>query len=63
MNEKLRKLNRVDVKEEVYKLKEELKSYDYIGTKIAMGVATKEQYAEQIAYTEKLRERIRELEN
>ena len=28
-----------------------------------MGVATKKEYAEQIAYTETLREQIRELEN
>lgn len=44
-------------------LKRELEKYDYIGVKIAMGVATKKEYAEQIAYTEKLREQIRELEN
>lgn len=28
-----------------------LTSYDYIGTKIAMGVATREEYAEKIAET------------
>lgn len=44
-------------------LKEELLKYDYIGVKIAMGVATKEEYAEQIAYTETIREQIRQLEN
>lgn len=44
-------------------LKEELSTYDYIGVKIAMGVGTKEEYAEQIAYTEKLRQQIRNLEN
>lgn len=43
-------------------LKTELATYDYIGVKIAMGVATKEEYAEQIAYTETLRNKIRELE-
>ena len=43
-------------------LKEELLQYDYIGVKIAMGVATKEEYAEQIAYTETIREQIRQLE-
>ena len=47
--------------EEIAKLKDELATYDYIGTKIAMGVATKEDYAEQIAYTETLREKIRQL--
>lgn len=40
----------------------ELKSYDYIGTKIATGVATIEEYAEQIAHMEELRIKIRELE-
>ena len=43
-------------------LKEELLQYDYIGVKIAMGVATKEEYAEPIAYTETIREQIRQLE-
>ena len=47
---------------EIQKIKEELKTYDYIGVKIAMGVATKEEYADKIAYTETLREQIRELE-
>ena len=50
-------------KEHINSLKQELATYDYIGVKLAMGVATKEEYAEQIAYTEKLREQIRELEN
>lgn len=48
--------------EQICILKEELASYDYIGTKIAMGVATREEYAEKIAYTETLRKKIRELE-
>lgn len=47
---------------ELDRLKEELGTYDYIGVKIAMGVATVEEYAEQIAYTETLREKIRGLE-
>lgn len=47
---------------EIQALKQELANYDYIGVKIAMGVATVEQYKEQIAYTEKLRAKIRELE-
>lgn len=46
---------------EIAKLKAELATYDYIGTKIAMGVATKEDYTEQIAYTETLRDKIRQL--
>lgn len=47
---------------EISRLKAELETYDYIGIKLAMGVATKEEYAEQIAYTETLREKIRALE-
>lgn len=43
-------------------IKNELASYDYIGVKIATGVATKEEYAEQIAYCEELREQIRQME-
>ena len=49
--------------EQIAKLKEELSTYDYIGVKIAMGVATTEEYSEKIAYTETLREKIRELED
>ena len=48
--------------EEIAALKAELAGYDYIGVKIAMGVATKKEYGSQIAYTEQLRQRIRELE-
>lgn len=53
---------KLDPQFEIQALKQELASYDYIGVKIAMGVATAEQYKEQIAYTEKLRAKIRELE-
>lgn len=56
MNEKLKKW------EELEFLKSELSKFDYIGVKIAMGVATREEYAEQIACTERLREKIRKLE-
>ena len=61
----------VKVEDEIYKpdpqaeiqmLKQELANYDYIGVKIAMGVATIEEYQEQIAYTEELRAKIRALE-
>ena len=44
-------------------LKKELEKYDYIGVKTAMGVATKEEYADEIAYTETIREQIRQLES
>ena len=47
----------------IEKLKRELATYDYIGVKISMGVATREEYADKIAYTETLREKIRELES
>ena len=49
--------------DKINSLKKELEKYDYIGVKIAMGVATKEEYAEQIAHTETLREQIRQLES
>lgn len=51
-----------DPQAEIQMLKQELANYDYIGVKIAMGVATIEEYQEQIAYTEELRAKIRELE-
>ena len=51
------------VEDKINALKKKLEEYDYIGAKIAMGVATREEYAEQIAYTETIREQIRELEN
>jgi len=47
--------------EQIAQLKAELATYDYIGVKIAMGVATVEEYADQIAYTQTLRNRINEL--
>ena len=49
--------------EQINVLKRELEKYDYIGVKIAMGVATKEEYADEIAHTEELREQIRKLES
>lgn len=52
-----------DPQVEIQALKQELANYDYIGVKIAMGVATIDDYKEQIAYTEELRAKIRELES
>ena len=49
--------------EQINSLKRELEEYDYIGVKIAMGVATLEEYADEIARTEELREQIRQLES
>ena len=54
---------KAELEAEIGKLKQELATYDYIGVKISMGVSTKEEYADKIAYTETLREKIRELEN
>lgn len=51
------------IQAQINEKKQELQSYDYIGVKIAMGVATKEEYAVQIAYTEQLRQEINELES
>ena len=48
---------------QIAELKAELAKYDYIGVKIAMGVATKEEYANEIAITEDLRQQIRALES
>lgn len=62
MREDLIKKNGVDKALELAKLKEELATYDYIGVKIAMGVATTKEYAEKIKYTEELRQKIRDLE-
>ena len=62
-NDKKEKLdNLLKIQPEIEKLKQELATYDYIGVKISMGVSTKEEYADKIAYTETLREKIRELE-
>lgn len=55
--------NVVSVQSKINELKEELATYYYIGNEIAMGIATREDYAEEIAYTETLRAKIRELEN
>lgn len=48
---------------QIEQLKVELARYDYIGVKLAMGVATHEEYAAEIAHTEVLRQRIRALES
>lgn len=48
---------------QIAELKSQLAKYDYIGVKIAMGVATREEYANEIAITEDLRQQIRALES
>lgn len=52
----------IEIQREIEGLTEELSNYDYIGTKIAMGVSTPEDYKEEIAHTEELRVQIRLLE-
>ena len=63
LNELKQKENKAAIEEQMAALKRELATYDYIGVKIAMGVSTKEEYADKIAYTETLREKIRDLES
>lgn len=63
LNESQQEENKAIVAEQIKVLKQELATYDYIGVKISMGVSTKEEYADKIAYTETLREKIRDLEN
>lgn len=61
-DKELKELERMGIQVQIDELKAELATYDYIGVKIATGVATIEEYAEQIAYCERIREKIRELE-
>lgn len=51
-----------DFKINIEQLKQELATYDYIGVKIATGVATIEEYSDEIEYCEGLRRKIRTLE-
>ena len=61
--EELEALRVSGIQVQIDERKTKLAEYDYIGVKIAMGVATREEYAEQIAETERLRTEINELEN
>lgn len=63
LNESQQKESKAAIEEQIATLKLELATYDYIGVKISMGVSTREEYADKIAYTETLREKIRDLEN
>ena len=56
-------LNRQSKIVEMNALKQELSTYDYIGIKIATGVATIEEYKDKISYCEILRQKIRKLED
>lgn len=59
MNENM---TREQIEAEIRAVDQLMKTNDYIGTKIAMGRATKEEYAKEIAESEKLAERKNELE-
>ena len=55
-------MTREQIKEEIRNLDQLMKANDYIGTKIAMGRATKEEYAEEIAKSEEWAQRKNELQ-
>ena len=59
MNENM---TREQIEAEIRAVDQLMKANDYIGTKIAMGRVTKEEYAKEIAESEKLAERKNELE-
>lgn len=52
-----------EIMSEINALDQLMQSQDYIGIKIAMGRATKEEYAEEIAQSEQWAQRKSELEN
>lgn len=54
-------LNREQIEEEIRGLDQLMRKNDYIGIKIAMGRATREEYAEQIAESEAWAKRKNEL--
>ena len=54
-------MTRDQIEEEIRNLEQLLKTHDYIGTKIAMGRATKEEYADEIAQSEAWAQRLDEL--
>lgn len=55
-------MTREQIEEEIRNLDQLMRTNDYIGTKIAMGRATKEEYAEEIAKSEEWAERKNELQ-
>lgn len=56
-------LQRKEIMDEINALDQFMQAQDYIGIKIAMGRATKEDYAEEIAQSEQWAQRKSELEN
>lgn len=55
-------MTREQIEGEIRALDQLMRANDYIGTKIAMGRATKEEYAEEIAKSEEWAERKNELQ-
>nr|DAG14597.1 MAG TPA: hypothetical protein [Caudoviricetes sp.] len=55
-------MTREQIEGEIRALDQLMRSHDYIGTKIAMGRATKEEYAEEIAKSEEWAKRKNELQ-
>lgn len=55
-------MTREQIEEEIRNLDWLMKANDYIGTKIAMGRATKEEYAAEIAKSEEWAQRKNELQ-
>lgn len=60
--EAIAKCKREEKDARIVSLKKRLAGYDYIGVKIATGVATIEDYKEEIAEAENIRKEIRSLE-
>lgn len=61
--ERYKEFNVIDNDMKMQALKDELATFDYIGVKIATGVATIEEYRDKIDYCEELRKKIRKLED
>jgi len=55
-------MTREQIEQEIRSLNQLMRVNDYIGIKIAMGRATKEEYAEEIAKSEEMAKRKNELE-
>ena len=53
--------SREEIEAEIRGLEQLMRSHDYIGTKIAMGRATREEYADEIAQSEEWAQRVDEL--
>lgn len=63
MNMEKISLTKEQIEEEIRNLDQLMKANDYIGTKIAMGRATKEEYADEIIKSDLWAKRKNELQN